>query len=150
MRIEEKQFAKKLNSPLRPAHGIRIEEKTSSDFSDLLQHEQGPNWQAALDQLLLKLDELGRRMVKSFSFYDVKAYKDTLQVFLQETLGRSFNLKEERGWSRQGKPKLYQSIQLINTELEKLTRLTLDKEKDSLKVLAQLDKIRGLLVDLYS
>lgn len=150
MRIESKKDSDKLIASRRAVNKSRVTAKAGLDFPDVLQEFKSPNWQADLDQLLQKLDEIGRRLASSFSIYDFKEYKDTLRNFLQETIGKAYHLKNETGWSRMGRPKLYQCLELIDQELEDLSKMVLAKQKDPLKILEKLDQIRGILVDLYS
>jgi uncharacterized protein YaaR (DUF327 family) len=81
---------------------------------------------------------------------DLKNYKDLLRHFLKETQGKVYVMRQQVGWSRFGKSKLYQRIERINLELDELTKITLSQQKDPIKMLNKLDEIRGLLVDLYS
>lgn len=120
------------------------------DFPDVLQGFEGPNWEANLDGILTKLDEIGQRLVTNFSIYDLREYKETLRNFLKETFGNAYQIKNETSWTRQGRRKIYQSLELINQELEELSRSVLAEQKDRLKILEKLDQIRGLLIDLYS
>ncbi len=76
-------------------------------------------------------------------------YKETLKGFLRDTLQKAFGLKEETSYSRRGRPKIYQHIEVINQELEDLSKLVLEQQRDPVKLLKKLDSIRGLLVDLY-
>ncbi|QNB47266.1 DUF327 family protein [Thermanaerosceptrum fracticalcis] len=150
MRIRNEQKPKNLIASPHIAGRRETRGLHSPEFPDLLNHYSGPDWQLALDEILKKLDEAGQRLAKNFSVYDMKLYKETLKKFLYNTLGRVYDLKEETGWTRQGRPKVYQRIEMINGELEELSRLVLAEQKDSLKILEKMDHIRGLLVDLYS
>ena len=149
MRIEGKKDSDRLISGRRIAKK-RVAPKAGIDFPDVLQEFQVSPWEANLEELLEKLDQIGKRLAANFSIYDLKEYKDTLRNFIQETLGKAYQLKNETGWSRQGRPKLYQSLELINQELELLSKMVLSKQKDQIKILEKLGHIRGILVDLYS
>ena len=120
------------------------------DFQDVLRQQQRPYRAENLEELLKRLDELGDRLAKSFSVYDLKAYKDTLRDFLRNTSGQAYGIKEETILSKKGKTKVYQIIEKIDGELEELSALVLSKHKDQVKILAKLDQIRGLMIDLYS
>jgi uncharacterized protein YaaR (DUF327 family) len=120
------------------------------DFLDVLEQQEPLLWQESLNKVLRQLDDLGGQLVKSFSLFDLKNYKDLLRHFLKETQGKVYVMRQQVGWSRFGKSKLYQRIERINLELDELTKITLNQQKDPLKMLNKLDEIRGLLVDLYS
>ncbi len=128
----------------------RIIPPDAKDFPDVLQQRQANPWNQNIQEFLQRLDEIGARLAKSFSIYDLKSYKEVLRGFLNETQRKAYTLKENTGWTRQGKPRIYQCIERINQELEELSQLVLSKQQNSLKILDKLDQIRGLLVDLYS
>lgn len=150
MKIENKGHQSKLGSGLTVQNKTGLPALDKQQFPDVLEQFQSPNQQVALAQLLKELDEYGARLVKSFSLYDLKQYKDTLKAFLKDTYAQVYTLKEETGWTRQGKPKTYQLIQRINLEVEELSKLVLSKQRDPLKILEKLGQIRGIVVDLYS
>ena len=150
MRIQDKQRVKSRLSPGGSAAKASPGVFADNDFQDVMNKQHTPDWKGDLDRLLKQLDELGQRLIKSFSVYDLKAYKETLGGFLKETLGRTYKIKEETTWSKKGKTKVYQIIQKINGELEEMSVLVISKQRDQMKLLAKLDQIRGLMIDLYS
>lgn len=150
MRIERKKDSDKLRLAGRKIDKDRVTAAAGLDFPDVLHEYHGPEWKVNLDELLEKLDQIGARLAKNFSIYDLREYKETLRNFLKESFGHVYQLKCETGWSYQGKPKIFQCLQLIDQELEALSKSVLAEQKDRLKILDKLDQIRGLLVDLYS
>jgi len=150
MRIQDKQTIKSKPSPTESVNKATAGISAEKDFQDIMQHHEPPDWKGNLEALLKQLDELGQRLVNSYSIYDLKSYKDTLRNFLNETYGKAYKIKEETAWSKRGKTKVYQLIEKINGELEELSNLILSKQKDQMKLLAKLDQIRGLMIDLYS
>ncbi|MDD2212672.1 MAG: YaaR family protein [Paludibacteraceae bacterium] len=153
MRIQNKKVDKNLRSrDGKSSASAKIERNSSlqHNFQDVLQERNFVLGQERLTLFLDSLDEMGERLVKTFSIYDLLAYKEMLRSFLDETLQQVYGLKEETGWSGTGRPKLYQRIELLDQEMESLTKIVLEKQKDPVKLLKKLDSIRGLLVDLYS
>ncbi len=51
-----------------------------------------------------------------------------------------------RSWVKQ---KVFITVEKINEKLEQLTKFILEKQNKNINLLATLDEIRGLLVDLY-
>lgn len=150
MRVHNNKDSGSLVSSRRKINKAGVSAKGDKEFPDVLHKYEPPDWEGALEELLKKLDEIGRRLLNSFSIYDLKDYKDTLRNFMKETNAKAYKLREETGWNRQGKHKSYQLIELIDHELEELSRMVISKQKDQLKLVEKLDTIRGLLVDLYS
>ncbi len=150
MRIRNKQRTENLISSTKNVGLQKITGSTEPEFSDVLQTYHSFDDQKGLTELLDKLDECGQRLAKSFSIYDLKAYQDTLRGFLRETSGKAYEIKEQMGLSSHGKTKIFQRVELINRELEELSKLVLAKQKEPLKILKKLDYIRGLVIDLYS
>jgi uncharacterized protein YaaR (DUF327 family) len=46
--------------------------------------------------------------------------------------------------------KVYVLVEKVDAELERLTKQVLDKNAPSIDLLATLEKIKGILVDMYS
>lgn len=153
MRIQNKKLKKNVSAGFSQKGELFKNKQTEPllpVFHDLLQEESWLKQEAELKRFLHTLDELGQRLLKTFSLYDLLAYKKLLSNFLAEVLQQAYGLQKERGGALTGRPKLYQRIELLNQEMEELAQLVLNKQHDSVQVLAKLDSIRGLLVDLYS
>lgn len=150
MRVESQNRSKHMRNVFRTDDITGIQSTEKKEFLDVLEQQEPLLWQESLNKLLHQLDDVGAKLVKSFSLFDLKTYKDLLQHFLKETQSKVYVMRQQVGWSRFGKSKLYQRIERINAELDELTKITLSQQRDPLKMLDKLDEIRGLLVDLYS
>lgn len=150
MRVQNKEVNQKFDTlPGKTERTEKVLGLRQKNFQDVFQEQDPAVLQEKLEALLKKLDDLGQRLVKNFSVYDLVDYKETLKSFLRDTLKNAFGLKEETSYSRRGRPKIYQHIEVINQELEDLSKLVLEQQRDPVKLLKKLDSIRGLLVDLY-
>lgn len=150
MRVENKDVNEKFRLQKEKIDRVAKTPTLQQNFQDVLQEQKPFDWQKRMDLLLANLDEVSKRLANSFSIYDLIEYKNILKNFLHESLTQLYGLKEETGWTRGGRPKLYQCIEVLNQELEELTKLVLQQQKEPIKLLKKLDTIRGLLVDLYS
>ncbi|MDD4047720.1 MAG: YaaR family protein [Clostridia bacterium] len=149
IKIQDKNKSK--NIQLRSEANNNIE-KTSTkhqEFQDIFSKQNSVFKREDLEIFLNELDKIGNKLVKSFSVYDLITYKNLLRNFLNGVQKEVYGIKEESGWTRTGQHKLYQRIEVLNQEMEKLTSMVLNKQKDNVKILKKLDTIRGLVIDLY-
>jgi len=100
--------------------------------------------------MLTSIEEQGRRLSKTMSLADLKKYKEMVRGFLKYCVDMGLKLKEERLFSGKGRQKVLTTVKIVDQKLMELTELLLSKNADALKVLALVDEIRGLLLDLYA
>jgi hypothetical protein len=103
-----------------------------------------------LDGELTAIQEQGRRLARNMSLSDLKKYRDMVAGFLKLCISGGLSCKEERLSSRYGRTKVLTIIKTVNQKLLAMAEALLSENKDSLKVLALVDEIRGLLLDLYA
>ncbi|PIU68247.1 MAG: DUF327 domain-containing protein [Armatimonadetes bacterium CG07_land_8_20_14_0_80_40_9] len=119
-------------------------------FDKQLEDLKKEKWKERLNSFLTSIDKQGEKLVKTFSFEELERYKDKVREFMQEVVGRTYQVKEERSWDKRGRQKIYNTVLKVNQSLEELTEIVLNKQAEQLKILAKLDEIRGMLVDMYS
>ncbi len=64
-------------------------------------------------------------------------------------MSQSYELHDEMHWDRSGNRKNFVLVKKINQSVEEMIDLVMNKEKKQIDLVARLDEIRGLLVDLY-
>jgi uncharacterized protein YaaR (DUF327 family) len=99
--------------------------------------------------LLKKIDEQSAELRKSPSFEGVKRYRKLVGEFLEEVMDHSYLVDADAKWDRGGNRREYVIVKKINQSLEDLMDFMVDQEKKQFDMVAKLDEIRGLLVDLY-
>jgi Uncharacterized protein conserved in bacteria len=101
---------------------------------------------AVLQALLDKVDDQAKLIAVSQTVHDVQAYKNYVQAFLEEAVRAGLRTKQSRSWQRGGVRQTL--VRTINQKLIQLTDDLLDRNKNGLSLLKQLDEIRGLLINL--
>lgn len=153
MRVDKKSdntsLIEAVNEKKKNNLNVKMNKIQNETFIDALEHHN-EDLHKELDVLLKKLDEIGVKLVNKFSVYDLKEYKEVLRRFMSEVNSKSYKLFEETGWTRHGRPKVYQRLEELDKEMQELSRLVISKQKDPIKILKKLDIIRGLIVDLYT
>lgn len=119
-------------------------------FMEQLNLAQDGHLQQQLENLLKDIEKQGARLANNMTVRELKVYKDLVKKFLKGAVGRTFQLKEEAGWDRRGRYKMYTLIQNMDARLDELTKMVLAEQSDQLAVLGKLDEIKGMLMDIYS
>jgi len=124
-------------------------EKKTTDFSHILsqtRHLQSPE----LELFLNRLNQQGKKLSESLSIHDLVAFKNMVKSFLKSTLGKSRTLQEETIWDYRGQPKVMARVTRIDRLLEELGEQMLSSQAEPLKILAKIDEIKGLIIDLFA
>lgn len=101
----------------------------------------------ALKALLNKVDEQAKRVSVSRTIRDLQVYKNYVRSFLQEAVQTGLGTSQSRSWQQGGAKQTL--VKTVDQKLITMTNDLLDKNKDELKLLDQLDEIRGMLINLY-
>ena len=68
---------------------------------------------------------------------------------MEEAVDHSLDLEQERGWNMEGYARTLSTVQEIDTKIAELTKMVLDKQRNSLDILEKIGEIKGLLINLY-
>jgi uncharacterized protein YaaR (DUF327 family) len=120
-----------------------------ANFSEALKDSDSLRRQEICTNLLQQIDEQSAELKKSPTPAGVKRYRKLVRAFMKETLDQSYTLDQQTHWDRSGNRKVFITVKKLNESLEALADEVLHKEKDQINLVAKLDEIRGLLVDLF-
>ena len=104
---------------------------------------------ASWDQLLSRVDEAGKKLLNEPSMATLRSYRAAVRDFLKEAISGSYQMKGESRWDRRGNRRVFCVVEKINQALEELTTAVLEKNAKTITLMAKIDEIRGLLIDLY-
>ena len=119
----------------------------SSSFEQELAQRRDAESQHRMQEILKEIDQLNEKLNRSLNVNDLMLYKKKVKQFLQEATTRAYAVKQERGRNRRGRSLLI-SVATIDREVENLIEDFVREPRDPVDVLATLDKIRGMLLDL--
>lgn len=103
-----------------------------------------------LTEFFQRLDIQGNKLTTSLSLRDLADFKSMVKSFLRSTFGQSRSIQENSFWDYSGRPKVLAKVSRIDQELEDLGKKILDKQTKPMDILAKIDEIRGLIVDLFA
>ena len=131
----------------------RITQTPEADGSfrfTLLSNIEESELQAALSGMMEEITQQGYRLGKRRDIRDMKQYRKLIQEFMNEIVNRSHKFSRENFLDRRGRHRVYGMIKRVNVALDELAGELIKEEKDHLGILAKIDEIRGMLLDILT
>jgi uncharacterized protein len=121
-------------------------EGAGADTDDLDHGRRHP----ALQELLDDVFAAGDRLKKTQTLDAIKEYRQKVKAFVQYAVDHSIAVEETTSGLGILNRKRFTLVRVIDEKLESLAVSVLAAQKDQIGMLAQIDEINGLLVDLMS
>ncbi len=99
--------------------------------------------------LVSRVEQTGEQLAKNVNINNLENYKHALKNLINNVV-KNYGLHTEHIWSHQGHQRMLTAIRQIETHLNELIEEVTAKNSSQLKVLTKIEKIKGLLVDLYT
>jgi uncharacterized protein YaaR (DUF327 family) len=90
----------------------------------------------------------GDRLREHADRNSLSSYKDAVRKFLSAVVSRGLAIEEHTSGANVTRRKRYALVQVIDRKLEQLAAGLIANQKNQLDVLARIDEINGLIVDL--
>ena len=119
-----------------------------SRFYDALKIAETENIQIDFDNLVNEITRQGERFSKNPTLQELKTYKSMIMAFLRYIAEHMFSVEHHTGGTRL-RQKIYTVTKIIDERLRALAELVMNQQARNINLLATLDEIRGLLIDLY-
>jgi len=124
--------------------------KATNQFATELLNNQDALSRERLNALMEQINTQGKKLGDVPTYSELKSYRELVRSFLGEVVGRAYAHQSQTGWDRQGRQKMYSTIKEIDHQLAGLAEDVRQGQERQLDILAKLDSIRGMLVDLYT
>lgn len=147
MKIESSKNDRKSFTPLSKNTVTEIHRKDNLTFEQELSQRQTQIEHYKMQELLQEIDKINSRLQKQLTLKDIIMYKRIVSDFLKEATTSAYRLQKDRGWQRRGR-RILVSVQTIDSVVENMINDFMKKKSSALEILATLDKIRGMLIDL--
>ena len=105
------------------------------------------------ERLNLMMEEIvmqGDKIVKRMDVRDMRRYRTLIKEFMNEIVNRSHKFSRENFLDRRGRHRVYGIIRLVDEKLVELAQELVSEECDKIAILAKVDEIRGLLLDIFA
>jgi len=121
--------------------------KTSQSFSAILENKEKDHTQKQLREMVEKIKTAGSKLKSAAIEENIIQYKDAIKDYLTFVLKNYHKLRHDRSINYST---VYTRVEIINKEVEELTQRLLNEEKQNIDIVAEVDKITGLIIDVYS
>lgn len=121
--------------------------KVNKTFSSTLDLAERDHSQRQLMEMVDKIKAAGNKLKSAATENNIKEYKNLIKEYLSFVLKNYYKLRHDRSVNYST---IYTRVEVINKEVEELTRKLLTQEKANIDVVAEVDKIAGLIIDVFS
>ncbi|MDE6913667.1 MAG: YaaR family protein [Lachnospiraceae bacterium] len=103
-----------------------------------------------LNLMMQEITMQGDKIVKRMDVTDMKKYRALIKEFMNEIVNRSHKFSRENFLDRRGRHRVYGILRLVEETLDELAQELVKEECDKIAILAKVDEIRGLLLDIFA
>lgn len=121
--------------------------KTNAVFSNVLENTEREHTHKQIQEMVEKIKVAGQKLKDSATEENIRQYKDNIKDYLTFVLKNYHKIRHDRSINYST---VYTRVEVINKEVEELTQRLLGEEKGNIDIVAEVDKITGLLIDVYS
>lgn len=105
------------------------------------------------NRLNLMMEEIvmqGDKIIKRMDVKDMKRYRTLIKEFMNEIVNHTHKFTRENFLDRRGRHRVYGIIRLVDEKLDELAQELVKDEADKISILAKVDEIRGLILDIFT
>lgn len=118
----------------------------SSEFESIDRTPEESDAEAA--ELLDSVFEAGDRLKRQTDIASLRSYKEAVRQFISIVVRRGIDVEQQQSGSSIDKRKRYALVRVIDEKLERLAAGMVSNQRNQLEILARIDEINGLIVDL--
>jgi len=100
--------------------------------------------------LLEQIDKQAQRLSERLDIGELKRYRSLVTEFVDLSVKTFSKYHKEHTLDGKGRHRIFGLVRKVDMELENLTSEVVKAQKDNIGVLAKLDDIRGLLLDIIA
>ncbi|MCL2855353.1 MAG: YaaR family protein [Defluviitaleaceae bacterium] len=132
-----------------PQQLMAVKEKfDNGEFAFTLKRIANDGLAQRLEGLITDITQWGKKIADHRDIGDLKKYRSLVQDFINEVVTNSHEFSRENFLDRRGRHRVYGIVRQVNMELDALAQDLLMNEGKHLDILARVDEIHGLLLDM--
>lgn len=134
----------------------QIETKTQTPENDntfkftLISNIEEGELKERLGFMMKEIIQHGDKLAKRMDIRDMKKYRGLIKDFMNEVVNRSHKFSRENFLDKRGRHRVYGIVKLVDKNLDELATELMKDEQDHVAILAKIDEIKGLLLDIFT
>lgn len=125
------------------------EKQADADFRFVLTSKlENAELQDKIKKMMDDIVAQGDKLTKHLDVKDMKKYRELIKDFVNEVVTNSHQFSRENFLDRRGRHRVYGLVKLVDKQLDELAQELMKSEKSSINILAKVDEIKGLLLDM--
>ena len=141
----------KRSSEKRSAKGVSRDKVNDMNFLKELDTATEDQLKKSLDELMEELKEQADTLMKHRTFEELDKYRSLVKAFMDKAIKKIYSVKvSESSKFMVKRKKVFIIVERVDAELEELAKKVLGQNAEQMDILASLEKINGMLVDMYS
>jgi len=145
---DKKKAGKREKTPRREFS--RLVESASEAAEPDTEDEADSERRRSIEEMLDAVFSTGESLKKNATLEAIKAYRHKVRSFVKFAVEHSIAVEETTSGANVLKRKRFTMVKVIDEKLEALAVSVLASQRDQMAILAQIDEINGMLVNLVS
>jgi hypothetical protein len=133
-----------------PVGDPHVKAPSKGAFREVMHDMNRSNAGDALSKLSQDIVRQGEVLAQRYDIAELKRYKQMLAEFMNEAVRLSYEFNKRPTRDGRGRHHIYTIVKRIDEKLEKITQDILERQVDQIQLMADINDINGLLVDLLA
>jgi hypothetical protein len=133
-----------------PAGDPHVKAPRQGAFGRVMQDADRSGANEILTKLSLNVARQGEVLAQRYDIAELKRYKQMLAEFMTEAVRFSYEFSKRPSRDGRGRHHVYAVVKKIDEKLEKITQDILGQQVDQIQLIADINDINGMLVDLLA
>ncbi len=99
-------------------------------------------------ELAEKINRQGSQLAEKINIAEMEQYRALVTQLLNEVISHAYAFQKENTFDHRGRRKVHAVIVIINEKLEEMAKDILGGNQDAIRIISNIDDIRGLITDI--
>jgi uncharacterized protein YaaR (DUF327 family) len=128
--------------------GPKLQVDPTQAFSRRLSDLGADACQQHIAEMMQTISEQGKRLSQRADMQEFIRYRELIAALMHEVVSNAFAFKRRNAFDARGRQRIFVLVHKVNAKLDEMARGMLEEQKDNLRILKDIEEIRGMLVDM--